>query len=74
MKTKLNQIINERLKTEILKLEQLEKQCLNSLQKTQNKSKTILNKTNNITKGSTNSSPQVKLFHSHSQSVTRKRK
>lgn len=74
MKTKLNQIINERLKTEILKLEQLEKQCLNSLQKTQNKSKTILNKTNNITKGSTNSSPQVKLFHSHSQNVTRKRK
>ena len=74
MKTKLNQIVNERLKTEILKLEQLEKQCLNSLQKTQNKSKTILNKTNNITKGSTNSSPQVKLFHSHSQNVTRKRK
>ena len=74
MKTKLNQIINEKLKTEISKLEQLEKQYLNTLQKTQDKSKTILNKANNPHKTSTNSSPQVKPIHSNSQSFIHKRK
>ena len=74
MKTKLNQIINEKLKTEITKLEQLEKQCLNTLQQVQNKSKAMLNKPNNIIKTSTNSSPQVKPFHTESQSFNHKRK
>jgi hypothetical protein len=74
MKTKLNQIINEKLKTEITKLEELEKQYLNTLQKAQNKSKTILNKANNNNKTSTSSSPQLKPFHSYSHSFNHKRK
>ena len=74
MKTKLNQIINEKLKTEITKLEELEKQYLNTLQKAQNKSRTILNKTNNNNKTSTNSSPQLKPIHTYSHSFNHKRK
>ena len=74
MKTKLNQIINEKLKTEITKLEELEKQYLNTLQKAQNKSKTILNKANNNNKTSTSSSPQLKPIHTYSHSFNHKRK
>ena len=76
MKTKLNQIINERLKTEITKLEQLEKQYINTLQRAQNKSSALLRKADNVSKTNVSSSPQVKPSHTHSQrqSLNYKRK